>query len=336
MRLLTGIFVVLLASCKPDLPQPEIGNDFQLVLPAGFPEMSIPADNQLTADRVALGKLLFYDTRLSNDLTISCGSCHDPNLAFADDIAVSPGVDQRIGFRNAPTLANVGYKSRLFADGGVSTLEFQVLAPMDSHEEMDISVLTVVDRLKADAYLNGLAFKAYGRAMDPFVVTRSIAAFERTMISGNSPYDRYLNGDVDALSPSATAGMNLFFSEALACNSCHAGHLLSDEQYYNVGLTLQYTDNGRERITANPADNGKFMTPTLRNIALTAPYMHDGSIASLEDVIEHFNSGGVNHPLKDEKIQPLNLTFEEKEQLLSFLTSLTDTEFTQNQAFYPN
>lgn len=335
MRWMLGFCLIVFASCKVDPIVPESQQKYTLELPPGFDEMSFPADNELTADRVNLGKQLFFDPRLSSNSTISCGSCHNPALAFADDMPVSPGVEQRLGFRNAPSLANVGYKSRLFADGGVSTLEFQVLAPMDSHEEMDVSVLEVAERLKSDPSINALARKAYGRDVDPFVITRSIAAFERTLISGNSPYDRFINGDISALSEPAIAGMNLFFSDQLACSSCHSSFLLSDGNYYNIGLEDDYADNGRERITSNPSDNGKFMTPTLRNIALTAPYMHDGSIPTLEAVIEHFNTGGVNHTNQDNRVHPLNLSSEQKEQLVTFLHSLTDVEFLENTDFRP-
>ncbi|MBI1266036.1 MAG: cytochrome-c peroxidase [Cryomorphaceae bacterium] len=335
MRIFLGMCIILFASCKVDTIVPAAQEKFVLELPEGFPSINIPSDNELTQERIDLGKKLFFDTRLSGDNSVSCGTCHDPELSFADDVPISPGIEQRLGFRNAPSLANVGYKNRLFADGGVSTLEFQVLAPMDSHEEMDVSVLDVAEILKGDPTINALSQKAYGRDVDPFVITRSIAAFERTLISGNSPYDRYINGEFTALSEPAVAGMNLFFSPQLACSTCHSTFLFSDGSYYNIGLEEVYADNGRERITANPSDNGKFMTPSLRNIALTAPYMHNGSIPTLEAVIEHFNTGGVNHDLKDERIQPLNLTSEQKEQLVSFLHSLTDVEFTENVNFRP-
>ncbi|MDP4826914.1 MAG: cytochrome-c peroxidase [Flavobacteriales bacterium] len=335
MRMILGFCLIAFASCKVDPIVPETQEKYVLDLPEGFPQMNVPSDNELTQERIDLGKNLFFDTRLSGDNSVSCGSCHNPELSFADDVPISPGIEQRLGFRNAPSLANVGYKNRLFADGGVSTLEFQVLAPMDSHEEMDVSVLDVAEILKADPSVNALSQKAYGRDVDPFVITRSIAAFERTLVSGNSPYDRYINGDLSALSEPAIAGMNLFFSPQLACSSCHSTFLFSDGNYYNIGLEEVYADNGRERITSNASDNGKFMTPSLRNIALTAPYMHNGSIPTLEAVIEHFNAGGVNHTLQDARIQPLNLTSTQKDQLVSFLYSLTDVEFIENPNFRP-
>lgn len=327
-----ALFVLL--GCNKSEWRPE-DRTYNAEVPVGFPPLSIPDDNALTDFRVLLGKQLFFDTRISGDGTVSCGSCHKPEFAFADNQAVSPGVEGRIGFRNAPSLANVGYQEKLFMDGGVPTLELQVLAPFDNHAEMDLSITKAIEMMRNDEHINALAQFAYGREMDAFVFTRSIAAFERTLLSGNSPYDRFLRGDSSALSPDAIAGMELFFGQRMACGSCHTGFLLTDQSYSNIGLYEEYADVGLQRVTTLPSDNGKFKVPSLRNVALTAPYMHDGSRMLLQQVIEHYNSGGKNHPVKDERIRPLLMSMEEKMQLLAFLEGLTDIGFTENQAFQP-
>lgn len=327
-----ALFVLL--GCNKSEWRPE-DRTYNAEVPVGFPPLSIPDDNALTDFRVLLGKKLFFDTRISGDGTVSCGSCHKPEFAFADNQAVSLGVEGRIGFRNAPSLANVGYQERLFMDGGVPTLELQVLAPFDNHAEMDLSITKAIEMMRNDEHINALAQFAYGREMDAFVFTRSIAAFERTLLSGNSPYDRFLRGDNSALSPDAIAGMELFFGQRLACGSCHTGFLLTDQSYSNIGLYEEYADMGLQRVTTLPSDNGKFKVPSLRNVALTAPYMHDGSRMTLQQVIEHYNAGGKNHPAKDDRIRPLLMSMEEKMQLLAFLEGLTDIGFTENQAFQP-
>jgi cytochrome c peroxidase len=281
--------------------------------------------------RVALGKQLFFDKRLSRDSTVSCGSCHFQQHAFADFNQLSTGIDNRKGFRNSPTLVNLGYHPYFFFDGGVPTLELQILAPIEDENEMDFSVPAVIDRLKNDAAIQELSQLAYGRSFDPFVLTRSISAFQRTLISGNSRYDQfYYQGKSSALNDSEKRGMDLFFSNKTNCSTCHSGFNFTNYDFANIGLYEFYADSGRTRITLNPADRGKFKTPTLRNIAVTAPYMHDGSINTLEAVIEHFNSGGKNHPSKDTLIKPLNLTATERTDLVNFLKALTDEEFLSN------
>jgi cytochrome c peroxidase len=176
---------------------------------------------------------------------------------------------------------------------------------------------------------------AYNRLPDPFVITRALATFERTLVSGNAPVDLYQNGNKSALSESQIRGMNLFYSNQTNCSSCHGGFNFTNHDFENNGLYVDYPDNGRERLTNNPADRALFKTPSLRNVALTPPYMHDGSISTLKDVIEHYNSGGHSHPNKSALIKPLNLTAEEKEDLIHFLESLTDQTFVSNPAFYP-
>lgn len=338
MTKITGILLILVLfsfSCKKEKHEDIIVNQpYLLQYPVGFQPMNFPSGNELTTLRVALGKQLFFDKRLSRDSTIACASCHFQQHAFADFNQLSIGIENRKGFRNSPTLVNLGYHPYFFFDGGVPTLELQILAPIEDVNEMDFSVPGVVERLKDDAEIQQLSQLAYGRSFDPFVLTRSIAAFERTMISGNSRFDQYYyQGKTNALNDSEKRGMDLFFSNKTNCSNCHAGFNFTNYEFANIGLYETYTDSGRTRITLSTADRGKFKTPTLRNIAVTAPYMHDGNINTLEEVIAHFNSGGKNHPSKDVLIKPLNLTTTEKTDLVNFLKTLTDDEFLNNMEF---
>ncbi len=326
----------LFFSCKTkpiDIP-----NDMPYVLnyPAGFSAMNIPSGNELTVKRIELGRLLFFDNRLSADSTVSCGSCHLRQHAMADDKALSIGINGRVGMRNAPSLANVGYHPNFFKDGGATTLETQILAPIEDENEMGFSVPDALNRLKQIPQYAQLAQIAYGRDFDAFVLTRAIAAFERTMLSGNSRFDQYYHqGKTNALNESEKRGMNLFFSERAQCSGCHSGFDFSDYSFKNIGLYEMYADSGRERVTLNPLDKGKFKTPSLRNVEVTAPYMHDGSVNTLEEVVEHFNSGGKNHPNKDALMQPLGLSAQEKNDLVNFLKSLTDHDFLNNILLSP-
>jgi cytochrome c peroxidase len=299
---------------------------FQLDLPAGALSVPVPDGNELTVKRVELGKRLFHEKALSVDGTISCASCHLADHAFSDIAAVSEGVQGALGFRNSPTLGNVAYHPHLFRDGGVPSLELQVLAPIHSEEEMASNINVVAQQLRDVEPYRTLSHVAYGRVLDPYVITRSIACYERTLISGWSRYDRYVHqGDANALNAAELNGLALFNSTALGCTNCHTGFDLSDHSFQNIGTEMDYvTDPGRFRITLNEADRGRFKVPTLRNIALTAPYMHDGSMATLDEVIDHFASGGLPHPNRSPLMQPFVLTVQEKDDLIAFLMALTD------------
>lgn len=323
---------LLLAACRPE-PQLTFSDSISieealtLPIPNGFPVMPQPPENVATQSRVDLGKLLFEDPRLSRDGSVSCSSCHIPSLAFTDGEQISPGIEGRRGMRNSPTLANVGWQELLFMDGGLPSLEQQAIAPIMNEQEMDHNLVLISETLMQDEALNAMAQRAYRRDLDPYVITRALAAYERTLISGNSAYDLYLAGTMSAMSQEAIAGMDLFFSDRTSCGSCHSGFLLTDQSYRNIGLYEEYLDPGRKRVTGDPHDIGKFKVPTLRNIAITAPYMHDGSMQTLDEVVNHFDAGGHDHPLKDESIKALNLTLQEKGQLIAFLEALTDKRF---------
>lgn len=335
-RLLISIFLFSLISCKNE-PQEQPGpNFYELAVPLGFPEPSIPEDNLLTKERIELGKKLFYETALSIDSSLSCGSCHLAAAGFADHNAVSIGVQGRVGFRNSPTLTNVAYHPYFFKEGGSPTLELQVLGPIENHDEMGFNAAELAKRLKDHPEYDELAEKAYDRKMDLFVLTRAIAAFERTLISGNSKYDQFVfQQKKEAMTIDEQAGMELFFSERLACTTCHEGFDFTNYALENNGLYTDYQDKGRNRVTSDAADIGKFKVPTLRNIALTYPYMHDGSLKTLEEVIAHYQAGGKGHPNQHPAIQPFELSSSEKQQLLAFLNSLTDESFVHDPDFLP-
>lgn len=315
--------LLILGSCAKDIPPVPL-----VEVPAWFPDLPVPADNALTSERIALGRRLFHDPLLSRDSSISCASCHVQSRAFTDGRPVSMGVGGRTGQRNAPSLANVAYVPALNADGGIPTLELQAQAPIFAHEEMDFTIAEFLDRIGQDASYRTLFTAAYGREPDAYGISWALASFQRTFISGNSRFDRfeYLN-EASALSEAEQRGRELFFSSATQCSACHAPPMFTTFEYANVGLYESYADSGRARITHLPQDNGKFRVPSLRNIAVTGPFMHDGSIATLHEAVAHFNTGGVGHPLQDARIRPLQLTPQQVDDLVAFLGALTDDTF---------
>ncbi|MBO6517206.1 MAG: cytochrome-c peroxidase [Bacteroidia bacterium] len=296
--------------------------------------MEFPEDNRFTPERWALGKALFYNKALSVDSSISCASCHKLDLAFADSLPTSPGVRQRAGVRNAPSLANVGYHPYLTREGGVPSLEMQALVPIQEHNEFDFNILSITERLKEDVDLVEMSQAAYDRDLDYFVLVRALATFQRSLISGNSAYDRYhFQGQSDAMSSSQLRGMELFNSDRTNCSKCHGGFNFTNYAFENNGLYNVYNDEGRKRLTNLNSDLARFKVPSLRNVEVTSPYMHDGAVSNLAEVIEHYDSGGFDHTNKSHLIKPLNLTKLEKADLLEFLNALTDHEFITNSKF---
>ena len=237
--------------------------------------------------------------------------------------------------RNAPSIANVAYHPYFLREGSLPTLEQQVGVPIQEHAEFDFNIILLAERLSENPYYVELSEKAYAQEINAFTITRSISNFERTILSGNSAFDAYeYQGEPNALNASEKQGMQLFFSDKLSCNKCHGGFNFTEYAFKNNGLYEVYEDPGRFRFSKDSADLAKFKVPSLRNIALTAPYMHDGSISNLEAVIEHYNSGGVSHENKDPLIKPLNLLPSEKSDLINFLTALSDWDFVENEAMY--
>jgi cytochrome c peroxidase len=307
----------------------------QLVIPVGFPQPVIPEDNPINSAKIELGRDLFYETKLSFNNTKSCASCHSPISSFSDSgNAVSFGATGVQGTRNAPALMNVVYDSTFFWDGRAPSLEAQAAGPILNPIELGNDSITVVATLSASSYYREMFAEAFGDSVISFARVRyALATFERTFISGGSPYDRYVNGDTSALTASARQGMILFNSSKTNCFRCHSGINFTDNQYHSNGLSVDYTDKGRADVTGNPSDIDKFKTPSLRNVALSPPYMHDGSIGNLLAVINNYNVGGKQNPNQDTLIRPLNLTPSDFYDLIDFLNSLTDTNFTQRADF---
>lgn len=312
-------------------PGPEY---FDLKLPPGFPEPPMPPDNLLTQSRVALGKKLFFDPNISRDSTISCGSCHLQENAFAEPLPVSVGIDGLTSSRNAPTLFNLAWSSSFFRDGGQPTLELQAKAPIQTRHEMDLNILEVVERLQSDPEYVEMFWNAYQREPDPFGITRGLAAFQRTMISGNSPFDQYYYQKREGvLSSAALRGWDLFRSDSLNCSTCHSGFNFTNDRFENNGLYAIYADTGRAAITTFPKDVGLFKVPSIRNVEVSGPYMHDGSVTSLEAIIDHYAGGGSGHVNQSPLISGFTVTESEKQDLIAFLKSLTDETFLQDQRF---
>ncbi len=335
-RLLSGILALLvLSACKKEAPEITASND-PFPIPSGFPKIEFPDDNQFTVERWKLGKKLFYDKALSLNNTVSCGSCHKPELAFSDNVARSLGDNGTVGRGNAPTLSNVAYHPYFTRAGGVPTLEMQILVPVQEHDEFNTNIVDLAERLKQMPEYVEAAQNSYNREMDPFVITRAIATFERSLVSGNSRYDAYIQkGDFEALNKQEKRGLQLFLSDETNCSKCHTGFDFTNYAFENNGLYTVYADSGRFRVTGIDTDRAKFKVPSLRNIELTAPYMHDGSKQTLESIVEHYNAGGAIHPNKSQFLKPLGLTQEEKDDLVAFLKSLTDAAFAGNSKFRP-
>ncbi len=286
----------------------------------------IPED--VHSQQVLLGRYLFYDKALSIDSTVSCASCHQQQFGFADNVAMSLGHHRKKGTRNALALSNLKEHPYFLWDGAASGLEKQVLIPLNDSLEMNLDILDVAKRLSGNEFYQDLAERAYQRPLDPFVITRSITAFEHTFLSNQSRYDNYLNGDNNALNEEELLGMDLFFSDRLKCAECHSGSSFTDYSFQNNGAVTNYErDSGRIRLTFKESDRNLYKVPSLRNCEVSAPYMHDGSIATLEAVVEHYASGGQLIPQKSNKISGFELSLKEKSALISFLRTLTDDEF---------
>ena len=281
-----------------------------IVIPLGLDLfMPIPDANSMTAEKVALGRRLFFDRRLSADGSLSCASCHRPEQAFSDPRPVSIGVFGRAGHRNAPAIINRGYGRAFFWDGRTTTLEEQVLRPIEDPAEMGSNAIAAAARV-------GLTRSELSHAL---------ASYVRSILAGNSRFDQYVNGDRTALSEEEQAGLRVFRGKG-NCTACHIGPTFSDEEFHNTGVAFRHgtlRDAGRFLVTGHDSDRGRFKTPTLREVARTAPYMHNGSLATLEEVIDFYDRGGRPNPGLDTEIRPLRLTPLERVSLVAFLRSLS-------------
>ena len=295
-------------------------------LPLGLePDFEVPAQNLMTPEKVSLGKRLFFDKNLSKDRTISCGTCHDPAKGFSNGEAFAKGVSGRFSQRNVPSIVNSLFRQAQFWDGRAETLESQAQGPLFNPDEMAMDENLLVERLQADTIYSQRFQDVFATEPTLEGVLNAIAAYERTILSAATAFDRYeWNGEKTALSESAVRGIALFRGKA-RCSTCHIGTNFTDDKFHNIGAGIGagQNDPGRAAITKKSEDLGRFKTPTLRNITLTAPYMHDGSLATLEEVITFYDQGGRPNPNLDEEIKPLQLTAAEKSDLLEFLKSLT-------------
>ena len=288
-----------------------------LTIPLGLDlYIPVPEDNPLTSERIEVGQRLFNDRRLSRDQSLACASCHDPKRAFSTAKPVSVGVFGRHGRRNVPTLINRGYGKAFFWDGRITSLEEQVLKPIQDPFEMDMTLAEASARV--------------GLSVDD--ISRALASYVRTILSGNAPFDRFVNGDQRALSSAQQKGLVIFRTKG-NCIACHVGPTFTDERLHNTGIAWRpsggpgaagrYLDEGHFGVSGSENDRGRFKTPTLREVDRTSPYMHDGSKATLEDVVNFYDDGGRPNPNLDVEIRPLGFTVEEKRALVSFLRSLS-------------
>lgn len=298
----------------------------QIEIPFGFPKIIVPEDNPLSETKIELGKKLFFEKLLSRDSSISCATCHNPKYAFTDGLEKAKGVKDREVSRNTPTLTNIAYNTSFLRDGVNPSLEAQVIVPIHEKNEFDFHILLAAERLKKKKEYVDLSLAAFGEIPNPKVISNAIASFERTLISGNSRYDQFtFQKDSSALSINELRGMHLFNKHN--CVTCHSGFNFTNGEVVNNGLYQHYEDIGKMRVTLDSNDKGAFKVPTLRNVALTAPYMHDGSLKSLEAVVDHYIKGGFDNPNKDNRIKELSLSENDKQDLVAFLKCLTDSSF---------
>ncbi len=295
--------------------------------PDHFGAQFIPSDNPLSVMKWELGRKLFFDTELSIDGMLSCATCHIPSQAFGGATPTTPGANGADGTRNVPTLSNIGWHPYFTREGGVPTLEMQVLVPIQEANELNHNIVLIAEQMNNDSAYVTMTQNAFGVEPSPFTITRALAAFERTLVSGTTAYDRWVQGDASALSQAALHGQEIF--DSIGCRQCHAGPQFSDFELRNNGTYATYPDSGVYRLTLNPDDIGKFKTASLRNLSYSAPYMFDGSIATLDDVINQYAQGGSNHFNQDPAIQPFFITAAEQSDLKTFLQALDDPQFVE-------
>lgn len=288
-----------------------------------YPQVVHPKDNASNAYKVELGKKLFFDTRLSKDNTISCATCHQPNMAFSDNLLVSFGIEGKMVHRNVPSIINAAYLTSVMFDGELKTLELQTVVPLQEPTEMDMDLKVLMKRLKAIPAYEKLSKLAFGHSFDAWSLTRSLACYVRSLVSWKSRFDDYYFQHKNTLSKDELAGYKLF-SEKLYCAKCHVPPHFTNFETASNGIR-DTNDGGRFEITGDCYDFGKFKIPSLKNIAITFPYMHNGSMKSLDDVINYYEKGGDHGPNQSEMIQKFSLSKQEKAQLKAFFFSLTDT-----------
>jgi cytochrome c peroxidase len=340
MRFLTAtLATALILGCTAETPKPAApaapkgetltSDGYTMELPLGLQAGSayIPESNPLSQAKIELGRKLYFDPRLSKEKNISCATCHDPDKGFSDGRPVSTGIGGQQGGRNAPTVMNRLFSKEQFWDGRAADLEEQALGPVQNPIEMGNSLPAMVDNLKSiQAYAPEFEAAFGSPGINEERVGKAIASYERTVLAGNAPFDRYQAGDKAAMSEPAVRGMAIFNDAQKGnCVTCHAGFNFTDESYHNLGVGTDKPtpDVGRFGVTKLESDRGAFKTPTLRNVTQNPPYMHDGSEATLRDAVELYNRGGKPNKWLSKEIRPLNLTDQEKSDLVAFLEALT-------------
>lgn len=299
-----------------------------LRIPLGLDSfMPVPDDNPLTREKAALGRELFHDARLSRDGRVSCATCHDPERAFTDARPTAVGAFGREGPRRVPRILNRAYGRSFFWDGRIATLEEQVLQPIQNPKEMDLTLDEAVARARSVPRYRALFQDVFGREPGAAELARALSSYVRTILAGDSPYDRHVAGDAAALDEEARRGLGVFRGKG-NCTLCHLGPNLTDEAFHNTGVAWRdgrFADDGRFEVTRAPSDRGAFKTPSLREVARAAPFMHDGSLATLDAVVDYYDRGGNRNPALDPDVRALGLTAEEKRALVGFLRSLSGT-----------
>lgn len=300
-----------------------------VIPPLGLPEIPWPKDNPYSKEKAELGRLLYFDKRLSANQTISCATCHNIQCAYSDCRPLPIGIDDSVGTRHSPTIINGAYATHFFWDGRAASLEEQCKGPIANPKEMSstsdahLAHHQCAQRVKEIPGYCALFKKVFGHdEISIEDIAKAIATFERTLLSGNSPYDRYQAGDKTAMTKQQIRGLEIF--KKASCANCHRGFNFSDDRFHNIGIGMDAAepDTGRYAVTHKESDWGAFKVPTLREVEHTAPYMHDGSLKTLEEVIDYYDKGGIKNKNLHGLMRPLNMTTEQKQALLSFLKAL--------------
>ncbi len=338
------IFTILLIAACSEKSGTEPVNEQQLVskyseellVPSHFPPVPFPDNNPYNAAKAELGRYLFYEPLLSKDGSIaSCSHCMQQNASFANNKDIPSGYGKQMESRNSMPLVNAAYRDKLMWDGRGTKIENNAYRSIFLSYIFGADTNEVNERLKRHSFYPKMFKEAFGENTVPssFLAGQAIATFVRTLVSGNSKYDKYINGNESALNESEKRGMELFFSERTRCSVCHSGIMFTDLDFHNTGTTTHYFDKGRYNVTKDWQDKGKFITPTLRNVEVTYPYLHNGEYWTLEELIHNYDIGGRDWFNKDTLMRPLYLSSVEKEDLINFLKSLTDTEFLRSSKF---
>ena len=329
--LIAGMCTIDAAAHPTESLQPKVTvhSDTPPKEPLGLPAVPWPKDNPYSKKKAELGRLLFFDTRLSSNETISCASCHAPHAGFADDKPVSLGINGNKGTRNAQTVINCCYQTHCFWDGRANSLEEQVIGPLANPKEMTTAKSAheaykhceeCIGKIQGYAPLFKEAFGDDSCSLEH--ISKAIATFERTILSGNSPYDRYVAGDRTAMTSQQIEGLRVF--KKVGCANCHGGSNFTDGRFMNIGIGMadKNPDLGRYDVTKDSLDIGAFKTPTLRDVSKSAPYMHDGSLKTLEEVVDYYDKGGTPNPHLSFMMKPLKMTSEDKKALVAFMYAL--------------